>query len=113
MHIKDVESLRDKINEEIVSNKKLIVLLKDSSKPISPDNAIGRLSRMEAMLDQNMCKSNLRTSEMRLVRLLEALERSEHDRFGLCVQCDEEIPIGRLMLIPECIVCVQCAGNHS
>ena len=105
------DELKQKIKSEIASTRSLIIDLKEAGRPVSPDNAIGRLSRMEAINDQNMVKANLRTAEMRLPRLEQALDAIEEETFGLCQQCEEPIPFGRLLLIPEAASCIHCAGT--
>ena len=79
----------------------LTTSLQEGSRPVSPDNAIGRLSRMEAINDQNMVKANLRTTEARIGRLKQTLNHMDDEDFGLCAQCEEPIPFGRLLLIPK------------
>ena len=104
------QEIREKVLSEIESSLSLITSLKENSKPVSPDNAIGRLSRMEAINDQNMLQANLRSTEARVARLKQTLTQIDEEDFGLCVQCEEPIPFGRLLLIPESKNCVQCAS---
>jgi DnaK suppressor protein len=44
-----------------------------------------------------------------------ALRRMEQDpeEFGVCLDCDEYIPIGRLELMPWATRCVQCQSAHG
>jgi len=104
------QQIRNKILSEIESNNSLIISLKENSQPVSPDNAIGRLSRMEAINDQNMLQANLRSTEARVARLRQTLDQVDAEDFGLCAQCEEPIPFGRLLLIPESKNCVACAS---
>lgn len=108
---KQREDIRHKIDAEIEWLEEEIVHLSEAAKPISPDNAIGRLSRQEAMQDQQILLANLNGSKTRLSRLQRALGCIDDEAFGLCVQCEELIPVGRLMLLPESTSCVNCAGN--
>lgn len=39
-----------------------------------------------------------------------ALDRIADDTFGICVDCEEEIPVERLRVIPTAIRCVECAS---
>jgi DnaK suppressor protein len=39
-----------------------------------------------------------------------ALERIADDTFGICVDCEEDIPIERLRVIPTAVRCVECAS---
>ena len=104
------QQIRNKILAEIESSTNLIASLQEGSKPVSPDNAIGRLSRMEAINDQNMVKANLRATEARVSRLKLTLDQVNEEDFGLCAQCEEPIVFGRLLLIPESKTCVHCAS---
>lgn len=104
------QQVKEKILAEIESSLELITSLKENSKPVSPDKAIGRLSRMEAINDQNMLLANLRSTEARAARLKQTLAQIDEKDFGLCVQCEEPIPFGRLLLIPESKNCVLCAS---
>jgi len=104
------EEVRAKFIAEITALKEELVYLSEAAKPISPDNAIGRLSRQEAMQDQQIQLANLNASKTRLSRLQRAQGCIDDEAFGLCVQCEEPIPFGRLMLMPESTTCVNCAN---
>jgi DnaK suppressor protein len=103
------QQLREKIKAVIATLEEEIIHLSEAAKPISPDNAIGRLSRQEAMQDQQIQLASLNASKTRLSRLQRALGCIGDEAFGLCVQCEEPIPFGRLMLMPESTTCVNCA----
>ncbi|MDX8403750.1 MAG: TraR/DksA C4-type zinc finger protein [Mariprofundaceae bacterium] len=104
------QQLKEKTASEIVILEDELVHLSEAAQPISPDNAIGRLSRQEAMQDQQILLANLNGSKTRLSRLQRVLGCIDDEGFGLCLQCEEPIPFGRLMLMPESTTCVNCAG---
>lgn len=83
--------------------------LKELTKPIAPENAIGRVSRMDAINNKSINEAALRKSEEKLRKLDIALDKVDEDYFGLCGRCGNEIPAGRLMLMPESAFCVNCA----
>ena len=85
-----------------------IASLKEKVKPIAPDNAIGRLSRMEAINEKSMSEANLLKAETRVRKLEQALLRLEKDDFGECVECGSDIPLKRLKILPETTVCIEC-----
>ena len=101
--------IREKIIEEISSLEGKISSLSEAAKPVSPDNAIGRLTRLEAMGSQGISEANLRAAKGRLSLLEGALTRINRPDFGLCMECEEPIAIGRLMLMPESTRCIHCA----
>ena len=83
------------------------------SKPIAPDNAIGRLTRMEAINAKSINDANIRTAKIRLMKLEKALEGINDPNFGICQLCEKKIPLKRLMIVPESNVCVQCLDSQE
>jgi DnaK suppressor protein len=106
------EQLRLGIFAEVKNLKKTVAQLEDSSKPVPPDNAYGRLSRMEAINSKSISEAGLRSARSRLSRLENALQRLDEEDFGICLQCEEPIPIGRILLVPESTLCVGCADQR-
>ena len=85
--------------------------LQQSSKPISPDNAIGRLTRMEAINSKSVADENIRKLQQRIVKLKAAIKRVEDDEYGICLKCEDEISANRLKSVPEATLCIKCAEN--
>lgn len=83
--------------------------LKELTKPIAPENAIGRVSRMDAINNKSINEAALRKSEEKLRKLETALLKVDEEYFGLCGRCGNDIPMGRLLLMPESPFCVNCA----
>jgi len=71
--------------------------------------AVGRLSRMDAMQQQAMAEAQERTRQLDLQRIEQAYRRIRDDDYGYCAMCDEEIPDGRLAIDPMAERCVNCA----
>ena len=103
------QELKRKIEEEIEAQKTLITSLLETSKPVAPDNAIGRLTRMEALSDRAVSEASLNAAQHKLSRLETALGKVDQPDFGICVGCDSPIPPGRILLMPEATFCVPCA----
>ncbi len=101
--------LKKKIVEEIEVQKHLITSFEATSKPVAPDNAIGRLTRMEAISSQGVSEASLNSARVKLVKLEKALSKIDSPEFGICVHCATPIPQGRIMLLPENVLCVSCA----
>lgn len=87
-----------------------IATLLEAVKPISPDNAIGRISRMDAIASKGVNEELLRQARQRLRLLERALERADTSAFGSCTLCGGKIPYGRMMIMPESTRCAQCAA---
>lgn len=84
---------------------------KELAKPISPDNAIGRVSRMEAISEKSVNDANLRKAQARSQALAKALIRVETEDFGICLRCEEYIAHKRLEILPESQVCMNCLNR--
>lgn len=109
MTIEQRQELKAKIQESIVSTQSDIEELKELTKPISPENAIGRVSRMDAINNKSINEAALAQAQSKLDKLLFALDKCDEPAFGSCKRCNQDIPMGRLMLMPEALFCVQCA----
>ncbi len=73
--------------------------------------AIGRLSRMDALQNQAMAKAQQARRDGEVRRLTAALERIEDGEYGYCEDCGEQIAKGRLQLDPAATRCVSCASG--
>ena len=60
--------------------------------------AIGRLSRQDALLNQAMANAGQARRATEQSRLLAALKRLDEDEYGYCDDCGEDIPLKRLEL---------------
>jgi DnaK suppressor protein len=109
MNAKKRQALRKAIEEKINSLRQDIEAFEVLARPVSPDNAIGRLTRMEAINAQSINVAALEKARHTLSRLERALPRVDHPDFGLCRECGEAIPYARLMILPETDLCVPCA----
>ena len=71
--------------------------------------AIGRLSRQDALLNQSIAKANQARRDTARRALKASLERIETEEFGYCADCGEEIAPKRLELDPAVTLCISCA----
>jgi len=86
----------------------------ESRQPVELDQqAVGRVSRIDAIQQQAMAIATERRRQNMLQRIAAALQRVEHGRFGYCVLCDEEIGEARLALDPTIATCMSCAGRRD
>ena len=105
----DSDLLRKHIVEEMEKVRGDIISLEQQRGPVEPDNAIGRISRMDAISSRKISEAKLNDAKSRLVLLEHALVKIDHPDFGLCVSCGDPISLARLKLMPEARVCVDCA----
>ena len=97
-------------NETEIRKTEILVLeYKDLTKPIEPENAIGRISRMDAIHNKSVTEAALRQAEEKLKKLKFALSKVDDPDFGLCVKCKKPIPLGRILIMPQSRTCVNCS----
>ena len=73
--------------------------------------AVGRLSRMDALQMQAMAKAQQVRRDGQAGRLRAALARIEDGSYGECLDCGEDIPERRLEIDPTIPLCVSCASG--
>jgi len=80
--------------------------LEELTKPIAPENAIGRISRMDAINIKSVNEVSLRSLKQKLKNIELVLQRINDPGFGLCKKCGSPIPEGRLLLMTGSTLCV-------
>ena len=103
------QDIKKRIHEELKKTEIAILDYKESTKPISPENAIGRVSRMDAINNKSVVEAALRKAEEKYNKLKLVLDKVDDSDFGLCLRCGSPIPIGRVLLMPQSRNCVRCA----
>jgi DnaK suppressor protein len=111
MEEKDKQAIREKIQSELTQLEDQIKNLIEVTQPISPDNAIGRITRMDAINNKAVNDAALVKTSNRKERLEKVLAGVDTPDFGICVGCKKPIPHLRLMHIPETRVCVGCGSR--
>lgn len=105
----EIEEIRKILRASIETTKNDLKKLEELTKPIAPDNAIGRLSRMEAINEKSVNERAVANAENKVQRLEEALHRLEKGEYGECLSCEEPISKARLKVMPESAICLKCA----
>jgi DnaK suppressor protein len=101
--------IRKLLKAEIVKTEKKVAQYGELCRPISPDNAIGRVSRMDAINNKGVMEAALRKSRERLDGLRRNLGKLGTQEFGICPKCKKTIAIQRVLLAPQSSFCVNCA----
>ena len=104
-----LESYRKQLQELLDEIEGYLAKTEQSAEAVSPDKSLGRLSRMEAMQDQQLILEARRRKKMQKVAVLSALQRIEHGQFGTCIFCGKSIDPARLEVAPESSTCVSCS----
>ena len=110
MKQKEKIQIIQKIEKEILDTEKKIKKYKELSKPIAPENAIGRVTRMDAINNKSVVEAALRESRDKLENLKIIKSQINKSYFGICIKCKSKIPFGRIMSRPQSRNCVNCAN---
>ena len=95
--------LQSTLQEDIAESKK-------SSHPVQLDQqSVGRVSRIDAIQQQQMQLASLQRLERRLKQVVTALKKVKDEDFGTCSLCEEPISMNRLRARPESPMCIDCA----
>jgi len=97
-----LEVLHDEVKADLAANK-------DDSEIVELDSSIGRLSRMDAMQNQQMALELRRRKENQLLRIKNAFRRIDKGEYGKCSKCAKQIDDDRLEVFPDALKCVSCA----
>ena len=105
----DKQEIKERIREEISKTEAKITDYQEMSSPVSPDDAIGRVSRMDAINNKSVTEAALRQAKDKLSKLRHALLQVDEEHFGVCRRCGNDIPLMRVVLMPQSPYCVNCA----
>mgnify|MGYP001330068514 FL=1 len=97
-----LQELAGEINADLAANK-------DDSGIVQLDTSIGRLSRMDAMQNQQMALELRRRRENQLLRIENAFKRMDQGRYGICGKCRKPIDEARLEGFPDVVTCISCS----
>ncbi len=112
MNTNDKEKIRTSIDKKISRLKSKIATYEEMTKPISPENSIGRVSRMDAINNKSVAEAGLREAKKVLAGLEFMKSNIDKEEFGFCTKCKAKIPIERLLLllVPQSPYCVNCSA---
>ncbi len=105
------QALKEKIEKLLQETEIKVKEYEELCRPISPENAIGRVSRMDAINNKSVAEAALRTAKRKVEKLNTALSKLEEPDFGTCSSCKRPINPKRVMLMPESTRCVRCASR--
>jgi len=109
MNKDQLKILTQNLQEQIKSTQNKIEEYSQICQPISPENAIGRISRMDAINNKSVVEAALRVAKEKMQQLKYVENKMNDPDFGICKKCKNIIPFGRLMIQPESKFCVICA----
>jgi DnaK suppressor protein len=100
---------KEKLEAVLLEIEDYLSKSEDAAEAVSPDKSLGRLSRMEAMQDQQLVLEVRRRQKRRKAEVFNAISRLEQDQYGQCIFCGSQIAEERLDAFPEVQTCMKCA----
>ncbi len=110
---KEIEKYRDSLTNRMREVNELILTLSERCEPVSPDPSIGRLTRNDAMQDQQVALQQRRRLNAEKIQIDAALERIRKGSFGICALCKGDINMQRLYLMPTSPLCIPCMETKN
>ena len=105
----EVEQLLSKLTELKGELGEEVDALNGASQPVTLDQqSVGRVSRGDALQQQNMALANLQQCQERIRQIDDALKKIDSDDYGFCESCGEPISFERLQVRPESTLCIRC-----
>ena len=105
-----LEEMRKRLDARAAEIRQTLAHINASTAPVSPDNAIGRLTRLDTMQATSMRQALGRDHEVELRQIAQALKSMDEGTYGICRRCEEPIGQARLRARPEALLCVACAA---
>ena len=105
----ELVQIEKSIQNKIIEIKVQIQLAQTSSETVELDQTLaGRVSRIDAILQQKMAQSAVVRDTALLARLKQSIKEISNSDYGVCVECDNPIPFQRMLVKPETKLCVMC-----
>mgnify|MGYP002623571435 FL=1 len=82
-----------------------------AARPVGLDEPIGRVSRIDAIQQQQMARAAHQAMIVRRQQIEAALAAIERGEYGLCRRCEEPIAVARLQAAPETPFCLDCQSE--
>jgi DnaK suppressor protein len=104
----ELERVGKRLRERERETIEQLSLNASSARPVSLDNAIGRVTRIDAIQQQQMALHGKRRLRIQLDQIRAALSRLQEGTYGECTICGEPIAPERLEFAPEAPTCIEC-----
>ncbi|SMF40665.1 transcriptional regulator, TraR/DksA family [Tistlia consotensis] len=102
-------ALRAELERRLAELERLEAATRDDRRPVELDQqSSGRLTRMDALQQQQMALATGQRRQAAGQRIRAALARMDAGDYGWCLSCDEAIEPARLRLDPATPLCLAC-----
>lgn len=112
MHIKDKQVLIESIDKRI-ARLKFILESEDNNDDVQNDVDAVQSDNANKMSDDEVEGTLMNIARQELTQLKVNKDWLEREDGGMCVECEEFIPIQRLIAVPTTRRCINCAQNEN
>jgi len=105
---KEKQTFKTTIEEQISALSDEIVSIEKALYPERGEGPSDKVAHLNFKLDQSIHIQRHEEAVKRLNRLKHAYLKIDTPEYGICKECEEEIPPERLLLLPESMHCVGC-----
>jgi len=108
-----LEELHRDLLADCARVEQYLALTKEGAQPVDLGTPIGRLSRMDAMQQQEMTRTSRSTLDTKRLQIEASLEAYRKGEYGHCRSCEEPIGYRRLKARPEAPFCLSCQDDRE
>ena len=108
-----IKELREDLLNLHTSLQEALAAGAEGAKPVDVDEPIGRISRGDAMQQQQMARATKQKNQLRLQQCESALKAADDGVYGFCRLCEEPIAFKRLKARPETPFCLTCQSERE
>ncbi|ACA88151.1 transcriptional regulator, TraR/DksA family [Shewanella woodyi ATCC 51908] len=102
--------LLTKLKQELNELEQQLELAHSRGAPVILDQqAVGRVSRIDAIQQQEMAQASEVLMQQHIVRIKQIF--LDTDEYGFCLECGEPIGLGRLTIHPTAEMCIGCQSE--
>jgi len=105
------EEIKKIIELQINSLQTEIHNIQNKLKPIKKDCSLDNIDHKILKQDQDIAIKRFEIAKKRLNSLQACYSQVDSEVYGICQECEEEIDIQRLKLIPQSQYCVACLNE--
>ncbi len=111
MTVKEKQLFKKIIDEQIQELSAEIASIKKALYPERGEGPSDKVAHLNFKLDQSIHIQRHEEASKRLNRLKHAYLKIDTPEYGFCKECEEEISLERLRLMPESVYCVACMNE--
>lgn len=100
-----------KMKESLLLQKKDITIR--FSQPIDIDTEGDETDEIQGNMILEVANQLSSRDSLKIIRINDALQRIESSTYGICEDCEEDIPEKRLLVNPYCLTCIVCAEERE